>query len=68
MLACVREKSGRTDSANELLLKAHQHLDESLFKLVNSHWSQSLKNLPVYAEIAAATAAKLDAPPAPALD
>jgi tetratricopeptide (TPR) repeat protein len=65
MLACVRQKAGKTDSANELLLKAHEHLDENLFKLVNSHWSQSLKSLPAYAEIAAAAAAKATALSAP---
>jgi tetratricopeptide (TPR) repeat protein len=58
MLACVRQKSGRTESANELLVKAHSHLDASLFGLVNAHWSQSLKTLPAYAEIAAAATVK----------
>ena len=58
MLACVRQKSGRTDSANELLIKAHKHLDENLFMLVDSHWSQGLKSLPAYPRIATAAAEK----------
>jgi tetratricopeptide (TPR) repeat protein len=53
LLACIAEKQGRVDAADAYITEAHAALGEDLFKLVNSHWSASLRDLPAYRGIVA---------------
>lgn len=57
ILACIQQKKGDVKQAEELLNKSYHALGDDMFKLVNSHWSSAIQELPAYQRIVAERAA-----------